>query len=392
MYLTSIEYHDQIEKPVSFIFQRMEDRGVMLDLPYLNELKTKLEELKTPLEAEIKKELGDINLSSPIQLLEALHEKNIEPTWEGKPSTDKRGLARFSSKPIVANLLKYSELDTLLSTFVVKYLERKTDTVRPHFNQCGTRTGRPSCSNPNLLQIPKRTDNGKLVRRMFIARPGHSLGDCDFGQIEPRVMAHLSKDPDMLRMFNDEIDFHTYTSERLFHSSEPKFRDRAKILNLSVGYRATFKSVSEQLKCSFAQAQTEIDRWWNMFPDLWDWQQKLIHEARKTGYCTTLMGRRIKIDDLNHNNKWRREGAERQLMNNITQASAGEIMKLGMISVNKAGVNILVQVYDELLFEEKTEVIDNALQVVADCMRDCIKLDVPLTVDGGSGLNWSECK
>ncbi len=382
------EYYEQIEKPCASIFQSMSNRGIRVDLTYLKELQISLERSRSPIEQDIKNELGAINLNSPKQLLEALNEKGIYPTLKGKGSTDKRALSYHSDKPLVQRLLQYSQIDTLLTTFVYSYLERGQAIVHPFYNQCGTRTGRLSCSNPNLLQIPKHTENGKLVRKMFTARPGMVLGDCDFGQIEPRVLAHLSKDPDMLRMFNDGIDFHAFTSEKLDIS-----RDRAKILNLSVGYRATFKSVAQQLKVSDREAQNEIDKWWDLFPGLRRWQEHLIFESKRSGFCTTLMGRRIRVDDLSHGNSWRREGAERQLVNNITQGSAAEIMKLAMIAISKAKMSptfgLLIQVYDELVYETEYG-LSWDIESMPILMENCIELDVPLVVDAKSGPNWGE--
>ncbi len=193
----------------------------------------------------------------------------------------------------------------------------------------------------------------------------------------------------MLAMFADGVDFHTFTAENLGIS-----RDRAKVLNLSVGYRATFKSVAQQLKLSDTEAQNEIDKWWNLFPTLRRWQDGLIFTSKRSGYCTTLFGRRIKVEDLSHGNQWRRGGAERQLINNITQGSAAEIMKMAMISVTKSaryglnGFGLLVQVYDELLFE--SEDIDTDMTIVKHCMENVVKLDVPLVVDSKSGPNWGE--
>jgi DNA polymerase-1 len=385
------EYYTQIERPMAYILQQMSNRGICVDLNYLNDLKGTLETQKKPIEQEIYNELGNINLNSPKQLLEALNEKGITPFFKGKPSTDKRALEKWTNIDIVNSLLLYSQVETLLSGFVYPYLERKQEVVHPFFNQCGTRTGRISCSNPNLLQIPKHTENGNLVRKMFVARPGMQLGDCDFGQIEPRGWAHLSKDPTLCQMFNNGSDFHQFTADKLGIS-----RDRAKILNLSVGYRATFKSVSQQLKCGEREAQNEIDKWWGLFPTLRRWQDNLIYESKRSGFCTTLLGRRIKIDDLSHGNAWRREGAERQLINNLIQGSAAEIMKLAMIKIHKnidllsSTFGLLVQVYDELLFESDTEYVECDLRQVKEDMELCLKLDVPLIVDAKSGANWAE--
>jgi DNA polymerase I len=390
--MKTYEYYENIEKPCARIFQSMSNRGIRVDLTYLENLRKSLESQREPIKRDIENELGSINLNSPKQLLEALNEKDIYPTLKGKPSTDKRALGYHARIPVVQRLLEYSQIDTLLSSFVYPYLERGQAIVHPFFNQCGTRTGRLSCSNPNLLQIPKHSENGKLVRKMFTARPGMLLGDCDFAAIEPRVIAHLSKDPNLCSMFNDGLDFHQFTADNLGIS-----RDRAKVLNLSVGYRATFKSVSQQLKCSDKEAQDEIDKWWSLFPSLRRWQESLIYESKRSGFCTTLMGRRIRIDDLNHGNSWRREGSERQLINNITQGSAAEIMKLAMIAIDHdkyafqfhKEFGLLVQVYDELLFESPI-VEGGDIEGVKECMENAIKLDVPLVVDAKSGTNWGE--
>jgi DNA polymerase-1 len=388
-YESIYDYYETIEKPIAQIFYAMSNRGISVDLEYLGRLRETLEAQKEPIEREVLNELGPINLNSPKQLLEALHEKGIFPTLKGKPSTDKRALEYHKGSSVVANLLRFSQLDTLLSSFVHPYLERNSSVVHPFFNQCGTRTGRLSCSNPNLLQIPKHSDNGKLVRKMFIPRSGMQLGDCDFGQIEPRVLAHFSKDPNLCGLFNDGVDFHTFTAEKLGID-----RQRAKVLNLSVGYRATFKSVSQQLKCSDSEAQNEIDKWWNLFPVLRRWQDKLIYESRQSGFCATFMGRRIKVDRLESAQAWQRESAERQLINNITQGSAAEIMKKAMISIVKDKAmahdtfGLLVQVYDELVFESENVLFD--LPFVAGHMENCIKLDVPLVVDAKIGPNWGE--
>lgn len=382
-------YFKNISKPVSNVFSAMEDRGISVNLEYLKGLKNDLEQQQMPIKASILAELGDINLNSPKQLLEALHAKEIYPTFKSKPSTDKRALEKERHKTVVESLLHFSELDTLLTSFVYPYLERNRTVVHPRFSQTGTRTGRPSCSNPNLLQIPRRTDNGKLVRRMFTARPGMLMGDTDYGQIEPRVLAHLSQDVTLCQLFNDSIDFHTYTAERLGIS-----RERAKVLNLSVGYRATFKSVAQQLKCTDKEAQHEIDQWWGLFPSLRRWQESLIFKSKRSGTCETILGRRIRVDGLDNGNRWRREAAERQLINNITQGSAADIMLSAMVAIYKAypEIGLLAQIYDELLFEAPANIISQVSDYVIDKMCNTTRLIVPLTVDGGIGENWANAK
>lgn len=385
---TEAHYFQTIEQPVSFIFHKMQERGCRIDRDYLQELCTTLERSRLPIETAIQNEVGKINLNSPKQLLEALHEKGIKPTLKGKSSTDKRALESLRHLPLVSNLLSYSEIETLLASFVKPYLQRQETVVHPFFNQCGTRTGRPSCSNPNLLQIPRRTSNGKLVRKMFVAQPGWLLGNCDYGQGEPRIMAHMSKDQALCEMFTSKTDFHTFTDEKLKLND----REKAKVLNLSVGYRATYKSVSQQLKCTENEAQKVINDWWNLYPGLWDWQEQLIYDSKRRGYFETLMGRRIRVDGLNEYNKWKREAAQRQLLNNIAQASLQEVMKKAMILVDQQDINILVQVYDELLFEERAEDIQVAFDMVCNLMESAVSLDVPMVAEGGIGKNWGETK
>lgn len=395
-----LEYYENLEKPLASILQNMSTRGVRVDLAYLQQLKTILEAQQKPIKDAILNELGPINLNSPKQLLKALNEKEIYPTLKGKPSTDKRALASLHSEPIIAKLLAFSEIDTLLCSFVYAYLDRGQEYVHPFFNQVGTRTGRLSCSNPNLLQIPRRTENGKKVRKMFIPRDGMVMGDCDFGQIEPRLMAHLSKDPAMCEMFNNGIDFHTFTAERLGIT-----RDKAKVLNLSVGYLATGYSVGQQLGCSMEDADEVIEEWWRLFPALRRWEDKLVYESTKSGYCTTLLGRRIKIDNLDstefffHRETgrkvfWKKEAAMKQLINNIAQASAREVMAMAMIGISHSKLftptfGLLVQVYDELLWESASPEYDKNLVITA--MQNAVTLDVPLTVDCKTGPDWSAC-
>ncbi len=276
-------------------------------------------------------------------------------------------------------------METLLSSFVNPYLERGQEVVNPRFSQTGTRTGRPSCSNPNLLQIPKRSDNGRIVRNMFVPRSGMVLGEADYAAIEPRILAHLSEDQDLCDLFNRGIDFHSYTAERLNIS-----RERAKVLNLSVGYRATFKSVSQQLKCSDKEAQNEINKWWGLFPGLRRWQDRLIFESKRSGYCTTLLGRRIRVDGLNDSNQWRREASERQLVNNVTQGSAAEVIKKAMINIVQLAptLGLLIQIYDSLVFESPD--IDADKQIVKNGMETALELNIPLVVDMKTGMRWGE--
>jgi DNA polymerase-1 len=403
------KYFNELEKPVSFILRDMENRGICVDLDYLRELKTNLELQKSPLESQIKNELGNINLGSPKQLLEALQSKGLNPINYKGPSTDKEAISKLPDSPLKYNLQKYNELGTLLTTFVYCYLERNVEVVHCFFNQTGTRTGRLSCSNPNLQQIPIRGDNGKRVRRMFIPRDGMLFGKADYGQIDLRAMAHLSKDIDMCNLFNSGESIHKFTQRRMelggILGEGPEY-DKAKVFNLSVGYFATPASVSSQLKCSWEEAEKQIEIWWSLFPGLRRWGEKLTYDCTRSGFCTTLLGRRIKIDGLDSTEFyfdrktgkkifWKRESAKRQMMNNICQGTATEIIKKGMIKISEnngysSGFGLLVQVHDDLLAESYDMIKD--IKMMEFDMIKAIKLDVPLTVDCKIGPNWADCK
>lgn len=385
-------FFEDITLPLSGVLNRMEERGVRVNLKRIEQLGQIFQQRLEPIKEAIRLTLGDINLDSPKQLWNALAAKDIRPLGvrgklKGKPSTDKSALEKHRHKPVVQRLLRYSQLSTLISNFINPYLERGVERVHPEFKQTGTRTGRLSCKNPNLQQIPRRTPEGGAIRSAFVPADGSLFWDADFGQIEPRIMAHASGDERLVEMFQSGINFHTFTAQNRKIS-----REKAKVLNLSVGYRATAYSVMQQLGCSESEAQAEIDGWWEMFPGLRKWEEDLITQARATGHITTLYGRKIKIDDLHHGNQWCREASERDVVNNFVQGSAAEVMQLGMIQLDRAGHNILVQVHDEVLAEEPITEIQKKADEAKHILETCVKLDVPLTVDMHIGRSWQECK
>jgi DNA polymerase-1 len=383
-----MDYFTGLEMPLSHVLFRMEEKGIRVDLARLNYLFNRINIRKNYLVKQIKRILGDLNLNSPKQLLAALHARGITPMLKRKPSTDKRALEPFRGKVRVIDLLvKYSQYETLLTAFIGPYLERNNEYVYPEFLQARTRTGRLACKSPNLQQIPARTLEGGAIRSAFIPSEGASFWDGDFGQIEPRIMAHLSGDPALCGMFRDGINFHRFTADRMGMSKE-----RAKVLNLSVGYRATSKSVSTQLKCSEAEAQKEINAWWRMFPRLRQWEDEVIAKCRADGYVTTLLGRRIIIENINSANSWQREAAERDAINNLVQGSAAEIMKKALIALDKEGADIRVSVHDEALIEVggTPEELDKASARYTNVMASCLPLRVPLVVESWVGKSWQE--
>ncbi len=384
-----LEYFEQLEMPLSHVLFRMEEKGIRVSLDRLEYLNKRIKARRDYLVKQINRFLGPINLNSPKQLLEALHRLDIKPVLKRKASTDKRALEPFRHLRIIQLLLKYSQLETLLCSFINPYLERGSEYVYPEFLQSRTRTGRLACKSPNLQQIPARTLEGGAIRSAFIPSEGNLFWDGDFGQIEPRIMAHLSEDSTLTEMFRSGVNFHQFTADRM---GMPK--DRAKVLNLSVGYRATSKSVSTQLKCSEKEAQKEIDAWWKMFPRLRQWEDETIAKCRVDGYVTTLFGRRIKIENICSSVFWQREAAERDCINNLVQGSAAEVMKKALIALDKKGADLRVTIHDEALIElfGNPEELDKKPDTYAEVMGNCVSLRVPLSVDWSVGKSWQEAK
>lgn len=382
-----ISYYKELDLPLAQVLFAMEERGIRVDQAKLQEAKKSLLAESTMLKDQITQHLGPINLNSPKQLLEALNKIGISPTLKKKPSTDKKALAMYADEPVIQALLSYSEVSTLLDSFITPYEAFGDSVVHPWFNQCRTRTTRLACSRPNLQQIPIKTENGKLIRDFIIpASKDKHFTVKDFGQIEPRVMAHLSKDKAFVDMFCEGINFHTYTAERMKIA-----RDAAKVLNLSVGYRATKFSVAKQLDIPHWEAQKVIDAWWSMFPRLAEWEEQILAQARKDGYVTTLYGRRIKVDNLDSLDQFKREHAERQAINNLVQGSASEINRKALIELHRNKAPICISVHDEVVIE-----IDPLDKETDECytsiMEHCVDLDVPLVVESGIGPSWQRAK
>jgi DNA polymerase-1 len=357
----------------------LEEKGILIDTPKLVQLQAEVTTALAETTTQLATVLGPINLNSPKQLLEALQSKlDITPKYRNKLSTDKRALERFSSNPTIQMLMKRSELATLLESFLGPLIERNESVLHPWFKAWGTHTGRLSCANPNVQQIPRKTALGKKIREAFIAPPGQVLWCADFGQVEPRIMAHMSKNKAMQDMFHSGIDFHQSTAQKMSID-----REAAKVLNLSVSYRATRYSVSQQLKCNPWQAESTIQKWWKVFPGLNDWQLMTIEQARSKGFVETLLGRVLHFEKVESPND------ERMVINNLVQGSALDVLMLAMFALDKVGADMRATVHDEVLgYTTDPTLID----VYQDAMESCINLDVPLAVEINYGLNWAAAK
>lgn len=373
--------------PLGQVLTSMEERGLKIDLPYLDRLQMSLGGSKAELEADLYKELGAaVNLNSPKQLLEALNVKGITPKYKGKASVDKRGLRSLEQTPVISQLLGFSELETLLSSFVTPLLEQGRSSeavIRAFFSQTATRTGRLACYRPNLQQIPTHTEKGREVKKAFVARPGFKLVELDYSAIEPRLLAHFSKSRALVQLFKSGTNFHDYTASRLGID-----RQKAKVLNLSTGYRATKYGLAYQLKCSTEQAEKQLNDWWALWPDLYLWEELLIAKTRKTGFVETLYGRRIFIDNLDSKEKKLRETAERRVIENTAQGSVSDLIGLAMIQLDKEGLLIINQVHDSLVFEFPENKIDEYIQKACVIMTTVLSLEVPVEVEVKIGNTW----
>lgn len=376
--------------PLGGVLNAMEERGLAIDLEYLRKLMVKLSKERSHVEKHLYGELGAINLNSPQQVLEALHVKGITPTYKGKASIDQRGLRNLEGRyPIISQLLGFSELETLLSSFVAPLLEqgRQSEAViHPFFSQTATRTGRLACYRPNLQQVPTHSEKGKKVKRAFVARPGYQLVELDYAAIEPRMLAHFSQSRALTELFKSGVDFHDYTSERMGID-----RQKAKVLNLAAGYRMTKFGMAHQLKCSVEEADRELREWWALWPDLELWENNLISATKQSGFIATLLGRHIFIDQLDSVDKKLREKAERRTIENLAQASASEICQLAMIHLYDEGFNLVNQVHDSIVLEiEDDEHLEAGIKRACEIMENVLELSVPLICEAKQGKNWGD--
>ena len=384
-----------LEMPIMRLLFRMERHGLTLDVPYLNELSTKFKGEIKEYEEELLKIVGkeDFNPRSPKQILQACRGLGIVVD-----KTDKRALTPFQDHRFVSTLFKHRGVSKLNSTYVSKYLGASSlPKVYPDFSQVsvdesadewkGIRTGRLSSDFHN---IPRRSEEGKLLRRLFVATEGMRVICGDYSQIEYRLLAHFSKEPMLLEAYKNGRDVHEDTA-KMFGSTN---RDIGKTLNFAAIYGAHAKKISLTSGLPVDEAQRLLDLYWKNLRRVSSWVQRIHFEARQRKGIRTILGRFIPIPAVTSQNPFERFHAERQAVNYVIQGSAADIIKLAMLRCNEAGYFPTLQVHDELLFLNdpvKYETIKAAGRI-KEIMESVIKLDVPLEVDMGYGKNWDEAK
>lgn len=404
--------YDTIDLPLIPVLAKMERTGIRIDPSALDELSGRMELEIERLTSEIHTLAGrSFNINSPQQLGKVLFDDLglPMPTRYGKgktPSTAADVLEELAAEhPIAAKVLEYRQLAKLKGTYVdaLPVLIRP-DTGRLHtsFNQAGAATGRLSSSNPNLQNIPIRTELGREIRAAFVPREGWSLIVADYSQIELRLLAHMSRDPVLVEAFRNGEDIHTRTAAEVFGVAPlmvtPELRRNAKAVNFGIIYGLSAFGLSAQLGIPQSEAQNYIKSYFERYAGVKKFIDATIAEVRKTGVTRTLFGRRRPIPDIGSRNPNARGFAERTAVNTPLQGTAADLIKLAMIRIDRElqarGLQtaMLLQVHDELLFESPPEELDLVSKLVKHEMENVHRLEVPLVVDVGTGSNWRDAK
>ena len=397
-----------LEMPLVNILAEMEYFGIRVDMPLLEKLSTEFSHSLKKIEKEVYRLAGrEFNINSPKQLSVVLFEELKLPVLKKTKtgySTDEEVLTELSDKhELPAKLLEHRELQKLKSTYIDSLLERadkKTSRVHASFNQAVTATGRLSSTEPNLQNIPIRSEYGKLIRSVFIAEKGSTLLSADYSQIDLRVLAHISGDPALIKAFKDGEDIHSATARDIFGVTEksvtPEQRRFAKTINFGIIYGLSPYGLSQQLNIPPSEARNYIDKYFEKYKGVKEWMHELLKETRVSGYVTTLFGRIRYLPDINSKNAQVRGFAERMAINTPIQGSSADIIKIAMISLDKHfrkenyATKMLVQVHDELLFETPEKDLHRIAKLAKKEMEDAMKLKVPVIVDLKSGPNWAE--
>ena len=412
--LRTEDLHDifeNLENKLVPVLASMENFGIKIDKKYFENYKKELQENIEKLEKEIYSLSGEtFNIGSPKQLGEILFEKmGIEPVKKTKTgySTDVEVLEVLALRgiEIAEKLLEYRGFTKLLSTYVepLPKLADEYDRIHTTFNQNGTSTGRLSSANPNIQNIPVRTDEGIKIRKGFISQDGWSLVSFDYSQIELRVLAELSKDENLLLAYKKDKDLHDLTARKIFFKTdeEPVTREErsiAKVINFSILYGKTPFGLSKELKIPVADASQYIKTYFEQYPKVKKFLENILENARQNGFVETLYGTRRYINNINSSNKNLQAQANRMAVNTVVQGTAANIIKKVMIKLydefkNNDDIKMLLQVHDELIFEVKDEVSEKYMEKIKEIMEETIKFeDIRLRANGSVAKNWGLLK
>ena len=404
-----ISLYENVEKPLVKVLADMEKTGVLVDRNKIIELNEEYSKLAYLYEQKVYELAGEVfNLNSPKQLGVILFEKIglpvVKKTKTGY-STDVEVLEKLSKKHEIADyILKYRSLNKLISTYLDGILEYIMDDgrVRTSFKQMITATGRLSSVDPNLQNIPIRSEEGKNIRKVFVADKNKVFIDADYSQIELRVLAHLSKDSVMIDSFKNDLDIHYKTASEVFgvpiNEVTDNQRRSAKAVNFGIVYGISDYGLSKDLNITRNEAKQYIDGYLNTYPSIKSYMEEIVNKAKKDGFVTTILDRKRYIPEINSKNFNIRSFGERIALNTPIQGSAADIIKLAMIKVyerlkiEKVNAKLILQIHDELIVECEESEKETVKKILKNSMENVYKLDLPLKVDICEGRNWYESK
>lgn len=407
----STSLYQSLDRPLISVIIAMESEGVKIDVDYLNQLTKTFEDNCKQLEHQIFRLANqEFNLGSPKQLSEILFDRLNLPVDQkkgkaGHYSTDSdvlEGLA-YQGHQIAEYLLAWRQYNKLITTYTRLLPEKinpKTGRVHTNFGLTITTTGRLSSSDPNLQNIPIRTEEGRLIRKAFISAPGYKLVSFDYSQIELRLLAHIADIHELKEAFHHNQDIHTLTAAHVLgipaDQITPEQRRSAKAINFGIIYGISAFGLSNQLGVSKSQAQTYIDAYFQRYPGIKAYMDSTVQHARAHGYVITLLGHKAYIKGLEDRNYAMRNYAERQAINAPIQGSNADIIKKAMIQIfdqitkHKLSAKMLLQVHDELVFEIPDENVEVEIPIIKNIMENVVKISVPIVVDYGVALNWAD--
>ena len=402
---------ETIEKPALNALLKIETNGVKIDQNFLESYSKELSMRIDKLQKQAYKIAGEeFNLDSPKQLLEILFNKLglpiLKKTPKGQPSTNEETLVRLSEEyELPKVILEYRGLAKLKSTYtdsLVKMIHIQTNRVHTSYQQAVTSTGRLSSTEPNLQNIPIKTEEGRKIRQAFIAEPGNIIISADYSQIELRIMAHLSEDKNLTRAFKEGLDVHASTASEIFlipiDEVSSDHRRKAKAINFGLMYGMSAFGLTRQLGIPRQDAQQYLDSYFDKYQGVNAYMESIRGEAKAKGYVETVMGRRVHVPEINSGNGLRRQAAERAAINGPLQGSAADIIKKAMIDVYQwiedSGlsneIKMIMQVHDELVFEVKKSKAKQHQDQIVSLMENTFNLSVPLIVEAEAGNNWNE--
>ena len=400
--------YNDVELPLSQVLKEMQDAGVRIDVPMLKIAEEQLTQELVSIEQEIYSSVGlTFNVNSPKQVGEVLFDHlkldaKAKKSKTGQYSTSEEVLLALKPKhPVVGMILEYRELKKLISTYISAlptYINPDTGKIHTTYNQTVTATGRLSSSNPNLQNLPIRSERGQLIRQAVIPDDGCLFLSADYSQIELRLMAHFSQDPHLVQAFRSGQDIHAATAAKIFNVPIEEVtkdqRRQAKTANFGIIYGISAFGLAQQLDCSRSEAKDLIDGYFAAFPGVIDYIERQKELARRQGYAVTLFGRKRYLPDIVSHNATVRSFAERNAVNSPIQGTAADIIKMAMVTIHQRlkeeglKAQMIMQVHDELNFNVPENEVDRVREIVVNEMQNVVHLTVPLIADCGVGENW----